>query len=364
MSDVDPRLEGRLRSFLDEIKGQPLPPQLAHFTPATVRSGRKVLNVLAGAVAVAVVAATVAVFGIELHGRHGAGSPTPAGKSEVTSTPKPTPTSTSTPLIPAAANSLPSGAKVLIPPTHGKGTKTLGTVTLGPNEGIWIEYSCSSGDSTPFNSIVLSGKATAFLGPNNSTWWLHEFSTPNRCSGSLSTDGGQGGPLTVRFNAAHPTVTWMIVAYEYPSPAGPVTTFPSYANNPNYPGSMPPFFGELGGPAPAGAKVLIKVTYGSGSATLPTVTVTPHEPLIIEEGCISTSASANVLTIGSGDPAFNGALGIGSCYYGASAGGSGVGPVGSGAGGRLTLHVTAPPSLHWVILVYEGGSTSAFGPPT
>jgi len=356
MSDVDSRLEGRLRSFLDEVKAQPVPPQVADFAPATVRSGRKVLNVLAGTVAVAVVTATVAVFAIELNGHRGAGSPTPAGKSEVTSAPKPTPT----PSIPAADNSLPSGAKVLIPPTYGTGTETLPTVKLGPNEGIWIEYSCSSSDSTPFNSIFLSGQGVpAFLGPDF-LFWLHEFSTPNRCSGTLPTDGGQGGPISLRFNAAHPSVTWMIRAYEYPSQAI-LSTPPAYETAPSYPGSTPPF---LDAPAPAGAKVLINVTYGSGSETLPTVTVTPHEPLIIEGGCISTSAAANVLTIGSVDPAFDGSIGIGQCYYGTSGGSSG-GPVGSGAGGRLTLRVVAAPSLRWVILVYEGGgSTSRWGPPT
>jgi hypothetical protein len=48
MSDVDSRLEGRLRSFLEEIEAQPLPPQLAHFTPATVRSEQRVLNAARG----------------------------------------------------------------------------------------------------------------------------------------------------------------------------------------------------------------------------------------------------------------------------------------------------------------------------
>ena len=72
MREVDSGLEGRLRSFLDEVKAQPVPQQLADFVPATVRSGRKVLNVLAGAIAVAVVAASVAVFAIELSGHHAA----------------------------------------------------------------------------------------------------------------------------------------------------------------------------------------------------------------------------------------------------------------------------------------------------
>jgi hypothetical protein len=344
MPDVDPGLDRRLRSFLDEIKAQPLPQQLADFKPAAVRSGRTVLNVLAATVAVAVIAATVTVFAIELHGHHGTGSPAPAGTPRATSTPKPTPSI-------LADNSLPTGATVLIPPTYGTGTETLSTVTLGANEGIWIEYTCSSGDSTPFNSIFVSGHGVpAFLG-STFQFWLHQFSTPNRCIGTLPTDGGQGGPLSVRFNAAHPSVTWMIVAYEYPSPAIDVSNPPPSSAAPSFPGSTPPF---LDGPAPTGTKVLIKVTYGSGSATLPTVTVTPHVALVVDAGCISTSASANTLTIGSGDPAFNGSIGMGQCYYGTSAGGGGGGNIGSGAGGRLTLRVEAAPSVMWVILVYEG----------
>jgi hypothetical protein len=108
--------------------------------------------------------------------------------------------------------------------------------------------------------------------------------------------------------------------------------------------------------------VLIQITYGVGSETLPTVTVARHVPLYIEGGCISTSASANVLTIGSEDPAFNGDIGIGQCYYGTSAGGGGGDNIGSGAGGRLTLRVEAGPSVRWVVLVYEGRTLSFTGP--
>jgi hypothetical protein len=352
MPDVDSRLDRRLRVFLDEIKAQPLPRQLADFKPATVRSGRKVLNVLAGTVAVAVIAATATVFAIELNGHHGPDSPVPGDKAGPTSAPKPTPSS-------SAASSLPPGARVLIPPTSGTGTETLPTVTLDPNEGIWIAYSCSS-NAMPFNSIFVSGPGVpAFLGPNFQ-FWLHEFSTPNRCSGTLPTGAGQGGPLTVRFDAVRPSVTWTVAVYEYPSPAIAVSN-PPPTSTPSFPGSTPPF---LDAPAPPGAKVLIKITYGWGSETLPTVTVARHVPLVIEGGCISTSASANTLTIGSGDPAFNGSIGMGQCFYGTGAGGSSGANVGSGAGGPLTLRVVAAPSVRWVILVYEGGgSPSRWGPP-
>jgi hypothetical protein len=339
MPEVDPGLETSLRSFLNEIKAQPLPRPLADFEPAGVRPRRKALNLFAGAAGVAVIAAGVAVFALELNGHHASGSPIPGGQSAATTTPA------------ILDNSpLPPGAKVLIPQTYGTGTETLPTVTLGPNEGIGIEYGCISNHSTPFNSIFLSGHGVPeFLGPNF-RFWLHQFSTPDRCSGKLLTDGGQGGPLTVRFNAAHPSVTWVILVYEYPSPAIVVSKPPASSIAPSFPGPTPPF---LGGPAPAGARVLIQVTYGSGSETLPTVTVAPNVPLDIEDGCISTSPSANTLTIASSDPAFNGDTAIGQCYYGDS-GGSGGGGGGSGPGGRLTLRVEAGPSVRWVILVYEG----------
>jgi plastocyanin len=71
------RLDRRLRLFLHEIQAQPLPQQLADFKPATVHSGRKVLNVLAGTVGVAIIAATTTVFAIEVNGHKGAGSPAP-----------------------------------------------------------------------------------------------------------------------------------------------------------------------------------------------------------------------------------------------------------------------------------------------
>jgi hypothetical protein len=362
MSDVDSRLDRRLHVFLEGIKAQPVPQQLVDFKPATVRSGRRGLNFLAGAVAACVIAATVTMFAIELNGHHGPGSPVPGGNAGPTNSPsdKTGPTNTPEPTPSPAASSLPSGATVLIPPTSGKGTKTLPTVTLGPNEGFWIAYSCSS-STIPFNSIFVSGHGVpAFLGPNIE-WWLHEFATPNYCSGTLSTDGGQGGPLTVRFNAVRPSITWTVAVYEYPSPAQPVSN-PPPSSTPSYPGTTPPF---LFAPAPRGAKVLVKITNGWGSETLPTVTVAPHLPLIIEGGCISTSASANTLTIGSGDPAFPGSIGMGQCFYGASSGGTSGGNVGSGAGGPMTLRVTAAPTVRWVILVYEGGgSPSQWGPPT
>jgi hypothetical protein len=86
-------------------------------------------------------------------------------------------------------------------------------------------------------------------------------------------------------------------------------------------------------------------------------------PLYIEGGCISTDASANVLTIESGNPAFNGAMGIGQCYYGTGSGGDGGDNVGSGAGGPLTLRVVTGPTVRWVILVYEGvGLGNGLGP--
>jgi hypothetical protein len=47
MPEVDPGLETRLRTFLNEIKAQPLPRRVAGFEPASVRPRRKTLNLFA-----------------------------------------------------------------------------------------------------------------------------------------------------------------------------------------------------------------------------------------------------------------------------------------------------------------------------
>jgi hypothetical protein len=344
MPEVDSGLETSLRSFLNEIKAQPLPRPLAGFDAANVRPRRKGLNLFAATAGVAVIAAGVAVFAVELNGHHNTGSPTPGGQSAATPTPGATP-----PILPsnAAFAQVPHG-EVLIPKTYGSGTKTFPTVTLGPNEAVGIDYSCVSSHSTALNSISLSGPGVpVVLGPHFQ-FWLSECSTPNGDSAGLGTAGGTGGRITVRFNA-DPSVRWVVLVYEYPARAESLPT--PTASAPSYPGPTPPFLAE--GPPPAGATVLIPPTYGTGPMTLPSFTTTPNENVSIELGCLSTSPSVTTVTVNEYDPAFTGDTLTGQCFGGH--GGSGGGGT-NGLGGTVTMKVQAAPTEKWVILVYEGGA--------
>src|ERR1700683_1238800 len=354
MSEVDPGLETSLRSFLNEIKVQPLPRTLAEFGPSGLRPRRRMLNLFAGAAGIAIVATTVTVFAFELTSHHGAGSPIPGGQATATPAPEST-----LPILPSFPlfDQVPRDA-VLIPTTYGSGTETLPTVTLGPNEGIAIEYGCTSiqnmatlapnqgisgadacisNSRTAGDSITLSGDGV----PEVLARWI----VAN--GGGLTTAGGPGGSITVRFNA-DPSVKWVILAYEFASKAT-VTPTPAASNSaPSHPSprSTPPFLGE--DPVPPGDTVLIPVTYGTGPMTLPSFTVTSSETVSVELGSLSTSPSVTTLTVNYYDPAFAGDTIAGSCY-GPRGGGSGSGS--TGFFGEGTVKMEAAPTEKWVIVV-------------
>jgi hypothetical protein len=75
MIEIDPRLESKLRSKYERIEAEDAPPRLMTFDPEADRSRRRTLNLVAGAVGLAVIAAGVAVFAAELHGRYDAVAP-------------------------------------------------------------------------------------------------------------------------------------------------------------------------------------------------------------------------------------------------------------------------------------------------
>lgn len=337
MPEVDPGLEIGLRSFLNEIKAQPVPRPLADFEPAGVRPRRKALNLFAGAAGVAVIAAGVAVFAVELNGHHGAGSPL-GGLSAGANTPG------------TAALGLPSISRgdgsrtVLIPKTYGSGSETLPSVTLAPNEGLGVEYTCVSTQPRATAICTVVGKGVPGIVSRGGG------SGPTSVSSAYETAAGAGGPITLHLSA-DPSVKWVILVYEFrppaplmPKPTAPITT-PS-----SFPGPTPPFLRE--GPAPTGATVLIPVTYGTGSMTLPSFTATPNQNVSIELGCLSTSPSVTTVTVNFYDPAFTGDTLVGQCFGGD--GGSGGGGS-NGFVGTVTMKVQAAPTEKWVILVYAGG---------
>jgi hypothetical protein len=234
----------------------------------------------------------------------------------------------------------------LIPKTYGSGTETLPTFRLGPNEGIGIAYGCTPISSKTLDSMSFSGHGVPAVLGSDFHFWLSQFSIGNRCSGGIDTASGTGGPITVRINAA-PSVKWVILVYEFPEKAQVIP--PPTAPAPSYPGPTPPF---LGGPAPAGDKVLIPVTYGTGPMTLPSFSETPNESVQIELGCLSTSPSVNSVTVNYYDPAFAGDTVAGQCFGGS---GGGIGSGSTGFSGTVTMKVQAAPTEKWVILVWEGG---------
>jgi hypothetical protein len=357
MSEVDPGLETNLRSFLNEIKVQPLPRTLAEFGPSGLRPRRKVVNLFAGLLGGAVIAASVAVFAFELTGHHNNGSPVSGGQSAATPTPEPTP-----PFLPSpSSDRVPAGAAFnsqrqilarmlhgpwLIPKTYGSGTETLPTFALGPNEGIGVEYGCTSLGLKTLDSISFSGPGVpTVLGPDFRLLG-NQPSIGNRCVGGADTASGAGGLVTVRVNA-DPSVRWVILVYEFTEEAQVIPTPTASSPASSSPEPTPPTLGE--DPVPAGDPVLIPVTYGTGPMTLPSFTVTSNEYVSDKLGCLSTSPSVTTLTVNYYDPAFAGDTIAGSCD-GPRGGGSGSGS--TGFDGTVTLKVEAAPTEKWVIVVY------------
>jgi hypothetical protein len=239
MSDLDPRLDGRLQSFLDEIRAQRIPPRLAGFRPASARPGRKVLNFIAGATGALVIAASIAVFAAELNGHHNTGSPSPVGLSTATTTPGPTVSATTSPEPTAAPSTasatatppsttvslrpkLPSdyrltaAYRVLIPVTYGSGSETLPTFTLAPNVTLYVEDGCISRSSKGNSVTLVGGRLFGVEGQ-------YQCASPTGANGASSSSGGYakaGGRVTVKVEA-DPSVYWVLLIFEGPPPTGP-----------------------------------------------------------------------------------------------------------------------------------------------
>jgi hypothetical protein len=209
MIEIDPRLESKLRSKYERIEAEDAPPRLMTFDPEADRSRRRTLNLVAGAVGLAVIAAGVAVFAAELHGRYDAVAP--AGRSTPASTPRPSPA-----VVPG------SSMTVLIPVTYGTGTETLPTITVVPNKILWVEIGCYSTSAKATLTVTLNPPGTG--------------SELGQCVGWSARPGGggaqttSGGPTTVTVQA-DPSVRWVVAVFETPrsvnKPTGlPVSPYP------------------------------------------------------------------------------------------------------------------------------------------
>lgn len=343
MIDIDPRLDSKLRAKYERIEAENPPQGLIDFDPSAERPRSRTFNLLAGVAGIAVVAAGVAVFAVELNGHHDSGSPIPGGQSAGVTGAQP-----ARPILGAAPPGSPLPRAVLIKTTYGSGTKTFPTVTVGRNEGLGIQFGCIADIPTPINDFdfTLQGKGVPALFNSPGAVAAYGGCTNPRGSSGMSSEWGPfatpGGRVTIRLTT-DPAVRWVIRVYEYPPTVAPPVTPPSY------PSTTPPF---LGGPAPAGDKVLIPVTYGTGPMTLPSFTETPNVSVQVELGCLSTSPSVTSLTVNYYDPVFAGDTVAGRCFGGT---GGGIGSGSTGFDGTVTMKVEAAPTEKWVILVWEGG---------
>jgi hypothetical protein len=118
---------------------------------------------------------------------------------------------------------------------------------------------------------------------------------------------------------------------------------------------------------PASAKVLLPLTQGNGSMTLPAFTLDPHSTLYVEDGCVSSS-TADTMEVDGGDLAGDDVQY--QCSHPGGASGESAGAGGDEtAGGVVTLNVIADPTVSWELVVFEGPAwtsppSASPGPPS
>jgi hypothetical protein len=309
MIDLEPRLDSKLRSEYERLEAENPPPWLVNFDPKIERPRRKGLSLLAGIVGVAVVAAGVATFGIEL-GSH--------------LRPGPPATQAPLPAIPTVTTSgFPTSARIVIPVTRGAGTAVLPTV-VSSGRLLYVAFDCDGG-------AVLKIQAKG----DNTLAATESGASMVRCSNSTTTprtyvaySPGTGALLTLTIVAAKST-RWAIAAAE-----GDVSTsFPTLS--PAVPEN------EL-------SSIVLWDTYGTGVASLPTFT--PAAPYWIQFACLGSGPISIHSSVGSAlftseDCDSPGLIGL-------------MVPPNQVNGRGVSLFVQAAPSTMWELLVVQDANSA------
>jgi hypothetical protein len=310
MIDMDPRLDSMLRAKYDRIEAENPPPMLANFDPAVERPRRKVVNLMVGAAGIAVVAAGVAAFGLQLSGHGTAPAPTAnSSSSGAQHAPEG---------FPSLSSSRPFSAfPLLAGETYAEGSASLPAFT--PTEQYWIEYACLGTGSI---DILSSDGSVHFTSESCVSPGINGLMVPQ--------DQIAGRPVSLRVETTTSTgwELWVMQSNGAPSY--------SYEGAPPSPHSGPP----VGFTVPAGATPLIPNTHGMGSATLPTFTLTtPYYRIVL-----TCSGSGSVEIIGS-----DGSTTSRSCSVpGISAGDSAH----EKSGVPISMVLNADPGTTWEIIVY------------
>jgi hypothetical protein len=314
MLDLDPGLDARLRAFFDQIERDALTSALTDFDPATEPKGRRTINLFAGALGIAVIAAGAVVFAIELNGHHNGDAPNPSGHSVATSTPEQTPSPVVLP--PLGGSPLPVDSQVLIPVTEETGSVTLPTFT--PTEPFYIQIAGIG--SGPFDIQSADGSVNDMQYGSS--------------SGGVETIGPSGPGevlgIALSLHVTAPGMTWEILIVE----SGMAT--PAAVAKPG---------GFL---IPIGAKVLLPPTQSTGPATLPAFTPT-GPPYSVVFACSGSGGLAIVTATGAPVGGSSSCPGLNST--------GGFGSDATPPPESQSWSIKVQPSTTWKILIYEEGAT-------
>jgi hypothetical protein len=309
MIDIGPRLDSRLRDKFDRIEAETPPPGLMSFHPHATRGRHRVLNVIAGVAAIAVVAGGAAAFALELSG-HAHTTPPPSLASGVplpkmpVYSPAPPPPHVIAPVpMPVYGTGFPRSWYTVIPVTKHAGSAVLPAFI--PEGWVYVQYACVGAGHLQI--VTTDGTVNERLKP----------CTGHAVNAGISLAYGplSGAPVALKV-VTSPSVRWEIVVAE----TAPPVALPK----------LPAL--------PANAKVLVPLTFGQGIAALPSFT--PHAFVSMEWWCSGPGGFQVYVSNG------NSSIGASGC------GVSGAGGSNDYAGRRETLVVDVTPHNQWEIIVY------------
>jgi hypothetical protein len=312
MIDIDPKLDLRLRAKFDRIEAELPPQRLTDFRPAATRRRHRSLNVIAGAVAIAVVAGAAAVFAVELGGHSRVAPPVASvqggslPKMPVYSPAPPPPHVYPHVPMPLYGTGFPRSWHIVIPVSKHTGSAVLPTFL--PEGYTYIQYACVGPGHLEI--VTADGTVKENLKPCSNA----PVPVDAEISGAYGPLSGAPVALKVITNA---NVRWEIVVAETATPLI-LPTLP---------------------PLPANARVLVPLTTGLGVAVLPSF---PTQHFINVQYWCSGPGGITV-DISNG----NQSMGASNC------GTDGFGGSVDYTGKRTTLVVDANIAARWEIRVYS-----------
>jgi hypothetical protein len=311
MIDIGPRLDSRLRDKFDRFEAEAPPQRLTSFQPTTTRRRHRSLNVMAGAAAIAVVAGAAGVFALELSGHpHPLPAPSSAQGGPLPKMPDyspapPLPHVISPTPLPDYGTGFPASWYTAILLTRHTGSAVLPAFI--PEGWVYVQYACIG----PGHLQIVTSDATV----NEKLRPCSSAATPVDAGISLAYGPLSGAPVALKIVTSS-SVRWEIIVAETAKPLA----LPA----------LPPL--------PAGAKILVPLTFGQGIAALPSFT---HHSFNTMEWWCSGPGGMQVFVSNGDESTGSSACGL-----------SGAGGSDDYLGKRETLVVDVNPDNRWEILVY------------